>query len=264
MWNIIKKYDFELSGFSAYDAQWIPQGGKFVYRLVLIDINTYLPIAEAICKKEDKNTIKDFISKSIHAHKRIGISSDSQNSYDELFFELGFKYHQECTFHLLQRINELINNETNKFKNQYKKELKQSNPNMSKAKIKELSDKEAKKYRKQFEVYHDEIKEIFEQETHEKAIEEINTIRNKINEYPSFLAKYLTKNFFPKYKRFIVFLKDEVKGKLEKTNNKCENYIGKILEKSRKSDFKTITGLFDYVSHKVDGWIERRLIKLET
>ena len=45
-----KKYDFELSGYSAYDAQWIPHKGKFVYRLSLIDIISYLPIAEATIK----------------------------------------------------------------------------------------------------------------------------------------------------------------------------------------------------------------------
>ena len=73
----------------------------------------------------------------------------------------------------------------------------------------------------------------------------------------------MKKNFLPNYKKFIVFLKDEVKGKLEKTNNKCENYIGKILKKSRKGDFKTISGVFSYICHKVDGWIERQLEKLK-
>ena len=123
-----KKYDFELSGYSAYDAQWIPHKGKFVYRLSLIDSISYLPIAEAISEKEDKKTLKDFISKSIPAHKRIGIVTDSKSDYDSVFKELGFPYHQHCIFHLLQRINDLINTETNKFKRQYKNELKESNP----------------------------------------------------------------------------------------------------------------------------------------
>ena len=258
-----KKYDFELSGFSGYDAQWIPQDGKFVYRLSLIDTISYLPIAEAVFEKEDNETIKDFISRSIPSNMRIAIVTDSKNGYDNIFRELGFKYHQHCIFHLLQRINDLINEETNKFRRKYKNELKESNPEYSESKIKKLANKEAKEYRKQFEVYHDEIKEIFDKKNYDEAIKQINKIKSKIHEYPEFLAKYLKKNFLPEYKKFIVFLKDEVKGKLEKTNNKCENYIGKILQKSRKGDFKTIPGVFNYICHKVDGWIERRLEKLE-
>ena len=255
------KFDFNYSGFYNYDAQWLPQNGKFVYRLVLIDTIEYLPIAEAIVKKEDNETIKDFIDKSIPPHKRKAITTDSQNGYDEVMNELGFQYHQHCIFHLLQRINDLINQETNKYRKQYKKELKDSNPNYSQSKINDLVKKEAKKYRKQFEVYHDEFKEIFEQKTYDDAIKQINKVREKIDEYPTFLAEYLNKNFFPVYKRFIVFLKKEVKGKLEKTNNKCENYIGKILKKARKADFKTISGVFDYICHKVRGWFEKHLEK---
>ena len=171
--------------------------------------------------------------------------------------DLGFEYHQHCIFNLLQRINDLINKETNKYKRQYKKELKDSNPKFSEFKINDLAKEEAKEYRKQFELYHDEFKEIFKQEIYEDAVDQINKIREKIGEYPSFLAEYLNKNFFPVYKRFIVFLKKEVEGKLENTNNKCENYIGKILKKSRKSDFKTISGAFDYIFHKINGWFEK-------
>ena len=256
-----RKFDFEFSGYYAYDAQWLPYKGKFIYRLVLIDTIKYLPVAEAIVKTEDKKTIKNFINKSIPSYKRKAITTDSQKGYDEVMFELGFNYHQNCTFHFLQRINELINKETNKFKNQFKKDLKNSNPNYSESKINYLAKKEAKSYRKQFKIFHDEIKEIFEQDTYDDALNQINKIRTKITEYPSFLAEYLNKNFFPIYNRFIIFLKKEVKDKLEKTNNKCENYIGKILKKSRKGDFKTISGVFDYICHKIEGWFERQLKK---
>lgn len=46
-----KKWDFKISGHMAYDAQHLPQNNKTVYRLVLIDTITYLPIAEAIVEK---------------------------------------------------------------------------------------------------------------------------------------------------------------------------------------------------------------------
>ena len=54
-----------------------------------------------------------------------------------------------------------------------------------------------------------------------------------------------------------MFLKSDAKGFLEKTNNKCENYIGKILDKSIKGKFKTIMGAFDYILHRIDGWFEK-------
>lgn len=259
-----KKWEFDYSGYSSYDAQWIPQNGKFVYRLTLVDIEYYLPIAEAIVEKEDDDVIKNFIKKSLPGNKRIGIITDSKKGYDKVMRELGFKYHQHCVFHLLQRINDLINEETNKFKRQYKNELKELNPEYSKSKLNDLAKKEAKEYRKQFEPYNDEISDIFEQEKYENAEKHIRRIKNKINEYPQFLSNYLNKNFFPEYKRYIVFLKKEVMDKLEKTNNKCENYIGKILDKSRKGDFKTKNGVFNHICHRADGWIKKRKIKLES
>ena len=45
----------------AYDAQHLPQDNETVYRLVLIDTVSHLPIAESIVKKEDNETIYDFI-----------------------------------------------------------------------------------------------------------------------------------------------------------------------------------------------------------
>ena len=58
------------------------------------------------------------------------------------------------------------------------------------------------------------------------------------------------------YKKYIVYLQSEVNKYLDKTNNKCENYIGKIIDKKHKSKFKTMEGFFDYILHRIDGWIE--------
>ena len=176
--------------------------------------------------------------------------------------DLGFTYHQHCIFHLLQRINELINEHVNDFKKEYKAKLKDSNPNYSDYKINKETKKAAKKYRKQLEPYHDEIKEIFEQKSYEDAVTCVEKIRSKIDTYPDFLSEYLIKNFFPVYKRYIVFLKKEVKGYLPKTDNICENYIGKIIDKKIKGKFKTISGAFDYIINRVEGWINSHQPKL--
>lgn len=43
---------------------------------------------------------------------------------------------------------------------------------------------------------------------------------------------------------------------MEPTNNKCENYIGKIIDKVHKVKFKTAKGFFNYILHRIEGWIE--------
>ena len=103
-----------------------------------------MPVAEAVVKSEDDETIYDFINKSIPYHKRKAIVTDSKKSYDDIMRKLGFKYHQHCVFHLLQRINKLINNEVNNYKKEFKAELKKTNPNYSDSKVKKLTKKAGK------------------------------------------------------------------------------------------------------------------------
>ena len=87
-------------------------------------------------------------------------------------------------------------------------------------------------------------------------------IKSKIDTYPDFLSEYLIENFFPVYKRYIIFLKEEVKGYLPKTDNLCENYIGKIIDKKIKGKFKTILGAFDYIINRAEGWIKDHQLKI--
>lgn len=261
--DLYKRFDVETSGYVSYDAQWLPMMKDYVYRLILFDVVKNLPLAEAMVEKEDSDTIYEFIDKSIPEHLRKGITTDSKNDYDDVMERLDFTYHQHCIFHLLQRINELINDETRKYKREYKAALKIKFPEYSDKKLRKLTNEAGKKYRETFQPYHDEIKNIFNQETHEKAIECVEALRGKMETYPKFLSEYLIKNFFPVYKRYLVFLKKGTNGHLEKTNNKCENYIGKILDKYHKSKFKTLKGAFDYICHRVEGWIEKHILDYE-
>lgn len=103
-----KNHLVELSGFSSYDAQWIPIEGKFYFRLVLFDIVENMPISECIVEKENNETIKEFINKSIPNHKRTAIITDSKKGYARVMRQLRFKNHQHCIFHLLQRIVDKI------------------------------------------------------------------------------------------------------------------------------------------------------------
>ena len=105
-------------------------------------------------------------------------------------------------------------------------------------------------------------KKYSNRKSHEDAVQYVEKIKSKIDTYPEFLSEYLIKNFFPVYKRYIVFLKKEVKGYLPKTDNLCENYIGKIIDKKIKGKFKTILGAFDYILNPSEGWIKNHKPKL--
>ena len=76
--------------------------------------------------------------------------------------------------------------------------------------------------------------------------------------FPQPLAKYLNKNFFPQYRKFLKFLETPFKEKLERTNNKLENYLGNTLDKHTKKIYRTPEGLFAYIMSRKDGWIENR------
>lgn len=126
----------ELSGYYSYDAQWAFIERKLYYRLVLFDIVENMPIAECIVEKENNETIKEFINRSLPSHKRTAIITDSKNGYSTVMHQLGFRYHQHCTFHFLQRIVDKIKKEVNKSVNQYKNEIKEENPKISKNQLK--------------------------------------------------------------------------------------------------------------------------------
>ena len=249
----------ELSGFCSYDAQWIPIEGKFYYRLVLFDIVENMPIAECIVEKENNETIYEFINRSLPGHKRTAIVTDSKNGYSTVMRKLGFKHHQHCIFHLLQRIVDKIKKKIKKSLQKYENEIKKETHQISESKVEKLLNDKSKELWKHYRVYLDEFKSIFKQETRKEAVSKINEIKNKINTYPDFIATYLKNNFFPEYAKYLVFLEDSVKNYLEATNNKVENYIGNILSKAKKKIFRTVHGVFSHIFHRKDGWISKRL-----
>ena len=63
------------------------------------------------------------------------------------------------------------------------------------------------------------------------------------------MQEYLIKNFFPVYRKYLIFLEKPFIGKLESINNKIENYFGNTLDKHR---------IFDYIMARKNGWIENR------
>ena len=81
--------------------------------------------------------------------------------------------------------------------------------------------------------------QIFKQPTFNEAINYINHLKKEIKYYPKHLSEYLNKNFFPEYRKYLVFIEKQFIGKLESTNNKLENYFGNTLDKHTKRIYKT-------------------------
>ena len=81
-------------------------------------------------------------------------------------------------------------------------------------------------------------------------------LKREIINFPEFLREYIIKNFMPRYKKYIKFLKKEYKQKLDNTDNKLENYFGTTLNKHIKKIFRTKQGLFNFINTRKNGWNE--------
>jgi len=68
----------------------------------------------------------------------------------------------------------------------------------------------------------------------------------------------LKRNFFPNYKKYLNYLIKEHYNKLEKTNNRLENYNGITLPKSEKKKFRTLNGAFNQILHRIKNWNENQ------
>ena len=91
---------------------------------------------------------------------------------------------------------------------------------------------------------------LFDCETYKEALEYIELIKQELNNFPPVLKEYLTKNFLPEYKKYIVFLKDEFKGKLTRTNNYSEMYFHATLPKAEKKRYRTEKGIFNQIYNR--------------
>ena len=140
------------SGYVSYDVQWIRINKKWHYRHVLFDIVHKIPIAELLAKKEDSKTTKNFLKISIQPKDSIAIVMDLKPSYDKIMREQEFIYHH-CTFHLLQNIYNTISPEITKIKEEFERNLKKMELNLSDTQIKHKSKQFIKDYKSEINEY---------------------------------------------------------------------------------------------------------------
>jgi len=161
--------DLKLSGYDAYDVQWIRINKIWHYRHVLFDIVNKMSIAELLAKKEDSKTTKNFLKNRIQPKDCIAIVTDLKPSYDKIMRELGF-VHQYCTFHLLLNIHDNINPELTKIRKEFEQDLKNMELNLSDNEIKEKSKQFINNYKSEINEYLTLIYHLFKQQTYDKAI----------------------------------------------------------------------------------------------
>ena len=194
---------------------------------------------------------------SIPYKDRTAIVTDLKPEYDEIMEELDF-VHQHCTFHLEKNIKSHMERKINKDMNEYRFELKNTHPEYSDYELDEIIKEEKKEVKEEIWEYIAEFMELFKQDDLDDAIDYVNFLKEEIKYYPKHLAEYLKDNFFPEYGKYLRFLEEGYKDKLDSTNNKLENFNGNTMPKYEKRSYKTKRGLWSALMHKKDGWTNRR------
>ena len=98
--------------------------------------------------------------------------------------------------------------------------------------------------------------DLFKQKSYEDALKYVKRLKYILDEFTKFLTKYLKQKFFPKYKRFLTYLKEPNKWKIGSTNNKTKNYMGNIMSKVDKNRYRTKIGFINQIYHRTKNWIK--------
>ena len=249
--------ELELSGYYGYDTQWIRNEGKWIFRLELFDIINNMPVACLISEKETPKIIEDFIDISIPLKHRKAIITDLKEDYEQVMRKLGFT-HQHCTFHLIKNMTANLKPKITEELDKYEAEIRKTQPKISESKIKKMRKTKKEEITDEIKIYTGLFYELFHQQSFDKAIKYINLLKQELTNFPKMMQDYLNKNFFPVYRKYLIFLEKPFIGKLESTNNKLENYFGNTLDKHTKRIYRTPEGIFDYIMARKSGWIENQ------
>ena len=210
-----------------------------------------------IKKRNTKKIIYDFIDISIPLKNRKAIITDLKADYEPIMKKLGLA-HQHCTFHLIKNMTTNLKQKINEELDKYEAELRKTQPKISKNKIKKIRKKKKEEITKEIKEYIELFYELFHQQSFKKAKNYIKLLKQELKNFPKIMQDYLNKNFFPVYKKYLVFLEKPFIKKLESTNNKLENYFGNTLDKHTKRIYRTPEGIFNYIMARKNGWIENQ------
>ena len=135
--RMIKKLGIEPNGVYHYDEQvlWINTDLKL--RMTIIDASNNLIINEKVINSEefDKNTIKNFLKRSLEGLKLEAIITDRYQAYPSIIEALG-AIQQKCVFHKMQTLMKKVNKNIRRLNRKIKRN--EEKIEKSKTKIKEL------------------------------------------------------------------------------------------------------------------------------
>ena len=248
--------EIQPSGFYGYDVQWEHLDDGFHYRHLLFDLVNNAPVAELLAPDEELKTTYDFINKSLKPIERTGIVTDLKPGYDTVMQKLGFK-HQYCTYHLRLAVNQRIKKYLKEKDLELRLNTLKENERISKSKLDELVENKIKELKSEINIYKQLIFELFNQQTYDKALNYMDMLKQEFINFPEILQKFLEKDLFPEYKKYIWFLKKEYKGKLTRTDNDSEMYFHATLPKSEKKRFRTEQGIFNQIFNRKNGWMKK-------
>lgn len=248
--------EIQPSGFYGYDVQWEHLDDGFHYRHLLFDLVNNAPVAELLAPDEELKTTYDFINQSLKPIQRTGIVTDLKPGYDTVMQKLGFK-HQHCTYHLRLAVNQRIKKYLKEKDLELRLNTLKENERISKSKLDELVENKIKELKSEINIYKQLIFELFNQQTYDKALNYMDMLKQEFINFPEILQKFLEKDLFPEYKKYIWFLKKKYKGKLTRTDNDSEMYFHATLPKSEKKRFRTEQGIFNQIFNRKNGWMKK-------
>ena len=248
--------EIQPSGFYGYDVQWEHLDDGFHYRHLLFDLVNNAPVAELLAPDEELKTTYDFINKSLKPIERTGIVTDLKPGYDTVMQKLGFK-HQHCTYHLRLAVNQRIKKYLKEKDLELRLNTLKEHERISKSKLDELVENKIKELKSEINIYKQLIFELFNQQTYDKALNYMDMLKQEFINFPEILQKFLEKDLFPEYKKYIWFLKKKYKGKLTRTDNDSEMYFHATLPKSEKKRFRTEQGIFNQIFNRKNGWMKK-------
>jgi hypothetical protein len=286
----LERRNIRPSGVYHYDEQYIFVNKELYLRLVIIDANTKMPIADDLIISDDfnKEYVKTFLNKSLKDLPLKGIVTDGVNYYQELIDELGVP-HQICSFHKMQNFMSLIYKTINRNSLQIKRkeekkeklnnkifELKTQQGPVSKGRINKNDNKRIKTHdkikniEKEIRKLNNEIKDykkennelnndkkklsrLFKSKTTETAEKRFNEFKNNMGGLHE-----STKTFINRLSKTFERVTSHIKNKfLPSTNNVIENYFGTTLPKLLKRKYRTVEGFKRRIKLSNIRWIKR-------
>ncbi|GAA5818374.1 MAG: conserved hypothetical protein [Methanobrevibacter sp. CfCl-M3] len=283
------------SGVYNYDEQYLFSNRDLYLRLVILDANTKMIIANDLVNSDDfnKEYVRNFLNNSLKDLPLKGMVTDGANYYPEIIDDLGVP-HQICVFHKMQNLMDLHYKIINKNKLKIKrkeekieklenqiKDIKTKQGTVSQGRIPKNNHKRIKTHekiknkQKEIKILNSEIKDCKKEnkilKDDEKKISRIfksktiKTAKKRFNEFKENIDNLLepTKLFIKRLeKTFERTTKHIVHKFLPNTNNIIECYFGVTLPKLGKRKYRTIEGLKRRLKLSDIRWIEKNVLKI--